>query len=408
LTLKSKVQLTFTDIALCNLKQRPFRTTSLVLLVTALSFVLFGGSLLAYSLIGGADGLAKRLGADILIVPKGYDQKVEGILLRGEPSAFYMEADWIGKIAAVEGVRAVSPQLFVASLSSDCCSVPIQLIGFDQETDFIIEPWIKTALPRRLSDDEIVIGGSITGKVGDTLKFFGRIYRVAAKMENTGTGFDASVFMNMTAAQNAVNDHTAIGGALPPPDGSISSLTVMVGRDSTVDGVIRDINRAFDYGNSGIVPVAAKTIIHNVSGSLRMLVTFVAALAVLLWLLSVLVLAIVFSVILNERRQEFGILRSLGATRKKLILLVFLESGIVSLSGGLGGVSLAALCLLPFRFYIRETVNLPYMQPSGEHVILIAAVSLLLSFAVGPLAALFSSVKIGRSEPYAVIREGVV
>jgi putative ABC transport system permease protein len=166
------------------------------------------------------------------------------------------------------------------------------------------------------------------------------------------------------------------------------------------------MNSEFDYGNSGIIVVASKTIINNVSRGLRTLVTFIVALASLLWLMAFLVLAVVFSVTLNERKREFGILRSLGATKRKLVRLVFTESGFVSLLGGVAGMFLAALLVLPFRTYIHEAVSMPYMQPSIPQFIALAAAGLLLSFMVGPLASLFSVAKIMKNDAYAVIREG--
>jgi putative ABC transport system permease protein len=398
--------LSFLDIALCNLRRRPFRTTCLAALVALMAFVLFGGSLIAYSVINGTDGLARRLGADILIVPKGYDQKMEGILLRGEPGAFYMDAEWLDRIAGFEGVSAASPQLLVASLNADCCSVPIQLIGFDHETDFIVDPWIRTALPGDLSDGEIVIGGAIEGRVGDKLRFFNREYSIAAKMGNTGSGFDASVFMTMGSARTAAKDFVAMGGDFSMPEDSISSIVVMVDEGYTASGVARRMNDDFDYGNSGVIVVASKTIINNVSRGLRTIVAFIVALASLLWLMAFLVLAVVFSVTLNERKREFGILRSLGATRKKLVQLVFMESGFVSLLGGVAGMFLAALLVLPFRAYIHDAVSMPYMQPSIPQFVGLAVAGLSLSFIVGPLASLFSVAKIMKNDAYAVIREG--
>ncbi|MDR3354058.1 MAG: ABC transporter permease [Synergistaceae bacterium] len=398
--------LTFSDVVVSNLKRRPFRSFCLISLVAVLAFVLFGGSLITCSLINGTDGLAKRLGADILIVPKGYDKMVEGILLRGEPSTFYMSADWIGKISQIEGVRSVSPHLFVASLSAECCSVPIQLIGFDQKTDFIVTPWLRTSLPGELGDDEIVIGGSVSGKVGSELMFFDRGYRIAAKMENTGTGFDSSVFMTMKAARRAAGDYVSMGGTFSPPEESISSVVVLIEEGFTAVGMTRKINSTFGYGKSGIVVVPTRTIIGSVSGGLRAMTAFTVILVVILWVLSVLVLTIVFSVTLNERKQEFGILRSLGITRKKLIALVFLESGAISFTGAAAGVFLSALLVFPFRTYIQETIGMPYMQPSFEKMLAIAAASLILSFATGPLASLFSSSKMGNSDAYVVIRDG--
>ncbi|MDR1616107.1 MAG: ABC transporter permease [Syntrophomonadaceae bacterium] len=404
--MNKEARLTFWGIAFCNLKRRPFRTACLIMLVASLAFVLFAGSHISGSAANGVAGLSKRLGADILIVPKGYDQKLEGILLRGEPSTFYMDAAWIGKISSVEGVESVSPQLFVASLNSDCCSVPVQLIGYEQSTDFIVEPWIKTALPKTLANDEIVIGGMVSGQAGGKITFFDREYRIAAKMENTGTGFDASVFMNMDAAKIAASDYTVKGGEFPPPDGAISSIAVTVAEGFSANGVAGRINNVFDYGNSGIVPVAAKKIVGEVSGSLRALTGFFRVLSVILWVISLLVLCIVFSIMFNERKREFGILRSLGFTRKRLAALVLLEAGAVSLSGGVIGIFFSALLLLPFQTYIGETVNMPYMQPSLTQFAMTAAFTLLLSFVTGPLASLFPAIKIGKSDAYAVIREG--
>jgi putative ABC transport system permease protein len=404
--MKREARLTLSGIAFCNLKRKPFRAACLTALVAVLAFVLCGGSLITASLSNGAEGLARRLGADILVLPSGYDNVVEGILLRGEPSTCYMDAGWAEKVAAVQGVEAVSPQLFIASLVSSCCSMPVQLIGFRQDTDFIIAPWIKTYLPADLALDEIVVGGSIISNPGDRLTFFGRQYQIAAKMENTGTGFDASVFMNMAAARQAMHDYAAQSGASLPPEDAISSLIVRVEEGFSGNEVSRTINKEFGYGQSGIVVLAAKTIISSVSGGLRALTSFIVILGFLLWIISIFVLAIVFSVIVSERKQEFGILRSLGATRKKLVALVLIEAGMVSLAGGGLGIFLSALLVLPFRIYIQESVNMPYMQPSWAFLGLFMLLSLLISCAAGPLAALFPALKIGKSDPYTVIREG--
>ena len=317
-----------------------------------------------------------------------------------------MESAWLEKISAVEGVIAVSPQLFLASLNSDCCSVPIQLIGFEQKTDFIVGPWIKTSIPEILENNEIVVGGAVAGKVGDKLYFFGREYRIAAKMENTGTGFDASVFMNMDAARIAANDHSVKTGAALPPEKSISSMMVLIDDSSTPNGVARRINNTFGYGKSGIVVVPAKNIVSGVSVGLRMLTGFFRALSAVLWVSSFFILALLFSAMLNERWQEFGILRSGGISRKKLIAMILWESGLISGIGSVAGIFSSALLLIPFRVSIREIFNMPYMMPSFVQLCVIACISIVSSAASALMASLLSSIKIGRIDTYRVIREG--
>lgn len=405
---KKDGRFSFSSLALCNLRRRPFRTVALISLVSILSFGLFLGSLISLSLKNGTDGLSRRLGADILVVPEGYEQKTEGILLRGEPSTFYMDAAWAGKISGIQGVRQASPQLFVASLNADCCSSTVQIIGFDQDTDFTVAPWIKSALPEKLSVDQIVTGAEVSGQVGGKLQLFGRDYIIAAKMDNTGTGFDTSVFMNIEAAKRAAVDYVAKTGALDIPPNAVSSVTVLLQEGYSISDVAKNISKAFDYEDPGVSVITTESVINNVSGSLRTIVVLVIALGALLWGVSVLVLGIVFSVILNERKREFGILRSLGATRKKLASIVFLESGIISLLGGVLGIGLCALLIIPLQVYIQQIIKMPYLQPSLSQLAVITAVSLILSFAAGPVSSLASIFKLTKGDAYWVIRDGDV
>ncbi len=396
----------FSRLALSNLVRRPFRTAALMFLVSVLSFALFAGSLITLSLRNGTDELSKRLGADLLVVPRGYEQRTKGILLGGEPSTFYMDAAWARKIASVKGVRSASPQLYVASLSADCCSSVVQIVGFDQSTDFTVGPWIKSARPGPLSIDEIVIGGAVNGTAGGTLKFLGRNYKVAAKLDRSGTGFDTSVFMNFEAAQRAAEDYVKKTGGVKVPPNAVSSVTVQVQNGYSAADVEENISDSAATESQKISVISAEQFVGSLSGSLRSTIGFSVALAALLWVLAVLVLGIVFSVILRERRHEFGLLRSLGATKKRLASLVLLEAGGISLNGGLLGIGFCALLILPFRVFIQHTLNMPYLQPPAPQFAALAGVSLLISFAVGPVSSLVSVLKICRGDISSVIREG--
>jgi putative ABC transport system permease protein len=114
----------------------------------------------------------------------------------------------------------------------------------------------------------------------------------------------------------------------------------------------------------------------------------------------------VFSGSINERKKEFAVIRVLGATRKKLAAIVLSESSLAGLAGGVIGIVLAALVVFPFSTYIGDRLQLPYIQPRGMAIVGSIAASLLLSFIVGPLASLYSAVKISRAETYYTLREG--
>ena len=121
-----------------NLLRRPGRTMALAALTALLAFSVFGGSIVVMSLRQGLNSLESRLGADIIVVPSSAQSKVsfQNMLLQGTTGAFYMDADNLTRVREVEGVEIAAPQVFLASLKADCCSVKIQVIGFDPETDF--------------------------------------------------------------------------------------------------------------------------------------------------------------------------------------------------------------------------------------------------------------------------------
>ena len=64
------------------------------------------------------------------------------------------EADVDGEI----GIDRMSPQTFLATLNASCCSYPVQLVGIDYGTDFLIKPWLERTLHRDLKNGEVILG----------------------------------------------------------------------------------------------------------------------------------------------------------------------------------------------------------------------------------------------------------
>lgn len=117
------------------------------------------------------NNLSNRLGADIIIVPEGYKANIESVLLKGEPSEFYLPNDTLEKIKKIEGIESATPQLYVATLSASCCSYPVQIIGIDYDSDFLIKPWLQKTLKRELKDGEVIVGNHIVGEKIQRLNF---------------------------------------------------------------------------------------------------------------------------------------------------------------------------------------------------------------------------------------------
>ena len=64
-------------LALANIRRKPYRSASLIILIALTCAVLFGSLILLASLKGGIHGIQSRIGADLMLVPEGYESKME-------------------------------------------------------------------------------------------------------------------------------------------------------------------------------------------------------------------------------------------------------------------------------------------------------------------------------------------
>lgn len=193
------------QIAFKNIQNKSVRSASLIILTAILTLVLFLSSFLILSLRNGMRSLANRMGADIIVVPEGYDSKIRGAILRGEPNTFFLDKSVVEKIRAIDGVEIASPQLFIATLSAGCCSFPIQVIGFDSDTDFVVKPWLETQAKLPLEKGEILVGNNIVGDMHKHVKFFNQEFIIRGRLAKTGMGFDNTVFVNFDEARRLAN-----------------------------------------------------------------------------------------------------------------------------------------------------------------------------------------------------------
>jgi len=397
--------LTSRQLSFYNLRRRPFRTFCLILVVAVLAFTLFGGSILTISLRNGMSSLQQRLGADLMVVPKGYEADMTGVLLRGEPSYFYFSDAVVQQIAEIKGVSQVTPQFFLTSLSASCCSTQVQLIGFDPETDFVIQPWIAKTYGIEIQDGCFIAGGDIILESDQTLRFFNQTYPVAAQLEKTATGLDSSVFMSMDTIQSLFTSARESGMNFiydEEPKEAVSSVLVRINKDLNADTVASNIRA----GIPNVDVIVSKNMISGISGNLSSLVDYIRVLSIVLWIFAAVILLVIFSATINERKKEFAVIRILGATRRRLAVIVLTESLYLSVAGGVVGVAAASLVVFPFSAYIGERLQLPYLEPEIGAVLGVLALSLLLSFLVGPLASIYSAVKISKAETYLTMREG--
>ena len=198
-----------------------------------------------------AIAMAKRLGT---IDQARYNDLVDGLCALPERvqraldmnhHAPKLAEQYYHKIEGIDGVELAAPQFYLASTSAGCCSVPVQIIGFDPALDFTVQPWIRESYTSSLGDGDIIVGSDLTVPKDGTLTFYNTPCRIVAQLDQTGTGLDTAVYTNVPTIKAMIRNADALGfhylNGLDP-DHAVSSVMIRVADGYDIQKVADDIN----------------------------------------------------------------------------------------------------------------------------------------------------------------------
>ncbi len=387
-----------------DIQRHAFLNACLLATVVILSVMLFSVTVISVSLKKGMGNMRKRLGADIMLVPKGEREKAENMLLEGSRSNFYFDGAVYEKVQSIDGISDSTSQCFLKSLSADCCSSEVQIVFFDPDSDFVVGPWIETEYKQKLSGDAVIVGSDIVSEDGK-IKLFGQEYAIASKMARTGTALDSSVYFSTDAKAELLKNAEEKGSFLTEEQKKgdiLSSIFINVDGSHTTEQVIDSAHKTIGDIFDVVYP---KKLHESLSGSLGKITGVVNVISLSLGILLVAILLIINSIIMKGRKPEIALLRVLGHRKKDLIRKLLSEMGLISLAGALGGSLLGALIVIPFGRYIGKSLDMPYLGPGIASVLiqilLIVCIVILIVF----LASVFFIIHTTNTEPYLALRK---
>jgi putative ABC transport system permease protein len=386
-----------------NLRNRPYRNVATVFTFAFIAATLFSSQYLMDGAQASLDAGTSRMGADILVVPEEYASAGQTVILTGQPSSFFFDADNLEKISRIAGVAKASPQIYIATLHASCCAAPVQMIAIDPENDFTISPWLRENRGLKLGKDDIIIGNSIIQNVGNDLMFFGHTFHVIGILKKTGMGVDNSVFTRFEDAyvMAAESESKAVRKVSIPP-GKISAVLVKVDPGASPAAVAREIEETVPETKS-ITPNGLLAAVNGQLAAVRRLLTG-ATLATTV--VSLPLLGFLSAMVAHERRKEVAILRALGAKKAFVTELMLAESCSLAVIGGLVGTGAASVVLLLFQDLIGLSLKIPFIMPSPGAFLIAGGTSLLLCAGIGGASSLYPAILINRSDPYDTIRRG--
>lgn len=374
------MELYIKNIALLNIRNRRLKSLILIVLVGILSTTVFISVYTVLSLKNGINSLKDRLGADIIVVPEGIEKKLEGALFNGTPETFYLDRDVMSAIP-LDNVEAMSPQLYIATLTIGCCSFPLQAIGIDFETDFIVKPWLTKTIKLPLDEDEVLIGSNIMAKEGDTLTFFNHEYKVKAKLSSTGMGFDNSVFLSLADARKMAKYASKVT-SIPTIENErlISNVLIKVKDIKPRDLSIQLKKQIKEYGATAFV---AANMLSEISAKLKNLFSYIYVLLFVICFLGVAIIGLTFFLNISERSKEYSSMRAIGATKSYLYKLVIFESSLLVVLGSACGVVLGCAISILFNTALKQTLSLPFLMPQVRTLIVLGLGNIFVALIIG-------------------------
>ena len=395
------------NLALQNLGRRKARSLLLIAAVAIGSGVVFTGATLMRSIDDSMAVGFTRLGADMMVVPEGALTNITAALLTVEPTDLVLDADVLAR-AHIASLGRIAPQKIVRVEHSGVGGHHdlVDLIGIDPARDFTIQPWLKDKLNRDLRAGDVILGAGRDAPLGSQLLIFGKPHLIYGKLGRTGVGtHERGVFMSFATLEALAGSIPQHGDARPAvlSLGKVTGFLVELAPGATA----LQARFAILSAVQGAKVVTGASSLSGIRQGLAALLQGILALMVLMFASMAVMVSVLFSAIVTERRGELGLLKAIGARRAQLVGMMVIEAVIATGVGGVLGVALGVLVMRLYErslVYYLDNIGVPFIWLDLPQTVAYAAAAIVLASAIGALGALYPAWRASRRDAYELVR----
>jgi putative ABC transport system permease protein len=343
-----------------------------------------------------------NLGFQMIVTAKGCPYEAATLMLKGGTGLRYMPeniTEQISKEPEVEEVTAMLMQAvfdpnkgesggYSAYLGVDPATFPKMksFLEFKQGNWFTNPDAMEAVLGYEAAELE-------QREVGDKLLITEKNaeVKVVGVLKRTGTQDDGTIFLPLKTVQKIFGIKDELTG-----------IGIKIKKEANMAQFEEKMYKLPDVQVVSLAQV--KQTIMTLVSTAKVMVFSIALIAILISVVGV-INTILMSVM--ERLQEIGILKSMGATAWDIFKLIWLETLILCISGGIIGTALAMATAKLTEVLIRQL--LPYAPSGGLVQINLSLVILTFGVVIliGLLSGVYPSWKAGRVRPLEAIRSQV-
>ena len=404
---RPRIRFLLGSLALQNLGRRKARTLLLLAAVAVCSGAIFTGAVLMRSIETSMAVGFTRLGADMLVIASGTLTNITAALLTAEPTDLTLDTSVLPRLERLKGVRKAAPQLIFRTDASGYGrgGELIDLIAFDPDRDITVQPWLEQHLDRPLRPGDVIMGGRREEPIGSELLLFGRPLTVYGKLGKTAVGtHERGLFITFATLDELRDVMRQVCGTKAPlePD-KLSGVLLELAPGATT----QQVRFAALANFPGIKIVSGESMLTSIRQGLAALLNGVLGLMVIMFVSTALMVSVLFSAIITERRRELGLLKALGARRGQIIGVLLTEAALATALGGLMGCVLGGLLMRIYEHslvYYLDRMGIPFVWLNTATTGLIALACIVLASLIGVAGALYPAWRASRQESYDLIR----
>ncbi len=332
-----------------------------------------------------------EFGANILVVPHSNSLSLSYGGLTVSSAAYdvgeltVQDAELINTIPNARNISIIAPKLLSAV---EIKEQMVLVAGVDFDTELRLKKWWRLIGKAPQSDDQAIVGARMASlldlSVGSQVQVGDRTFEIVAVLAENGQQDDDTLFIDLNAAQHALNRPDAISLI------EVAALCTACPIEDMVAQIQEVLPQARVTGLRQAVTLRMETVgqITRFAWALSGIVLVIGGLVVLTTMLGA----------VTERRREIGVFRAIGFRRTHIMRVILAEAALVSLLGGflgwLIGMSTATL-LAPGVAQVNIAVQ-------WDPWLALAAVSLAL--VVGLLSSLYPAIHAAQLDPTTALR----
>lgn len=238
-----------------------------------------------------------------------------------------------------------------------------------------------------------------TLSVGDKITINGRTVDVVGFFEKTGNPFvDLSFVMNEEPARDLLDIPEKFGviAARVDTQEDISLIASNIEKD------LRN-HRNLDEGDEDFEVNTAEDVLGTLTTVLGIVTSVLIGIAGISLLVGGIGITNTMYTAVIERTREIGIMKAIGATRKDIMSVFLIESGLLGLVGGIIGVLIGIVLSKLVEYAAIVALGTSLIQASFPWYLIVG--SLAFSFIIGAAAGTFPAIQASKMQPVEALRE---